>query len=110
MSGHLKISAIEEGLIAITAAFLDEDGAAVVPNELTWSLADQDGAVVNGREDEAITPAAEVVIVLQGDDLALPEGRSDSRTLIVEGTYDSDLGSDLPIRDFVTFRVVKLGP
>ena len=110
MATSLTLRANEESTYIITAAFTDEDGVAVTPNTLTWTLTDADGIVINDREEEVIAPAASVDIVLQGADLALQSGESLQalRILTVEGTYDSDAGTDLPIKAACKFVVEDL--
>jgi hypothetical protein len=102
--------ASEGGTFPITINFLDEDGVAVVPNAASWSLTREDRVtIVNGREEEVITPASEVIIVLQGDDLAsLNEKPLEWRYLVIEGTYNSTLGTDLPLKDHLKFPVVNI--
>ena len=75
---------------------------------MTWSLLEPDGTVVNEREDVTVSPAESVTIVLSGDDLAMDEAYDVERILLIEGTYDSDLGSDLPLRDQLTFTIEDL--
>ena len=108
MPTKLTTDAIEEGTYVITAAFTDEDGDAVTPNAgLVWSLTDGQGNVINSRENVAITPATSVTIVLTGDDLAIGTNKT-HRVLLVEGTYDSTLGSNLPLKDQATFDICDL--
>jgi len=50
-------------------------------------------------------------VVLSGDDLALSAGftgDSEKRVFTFEGTYDSALGTDLPLRDQLVFPVFNL--
>ena len=112
MATALTVKAIEESTYVITCAFTDEDGAAVVPAIITWTLTNGDGTTVNSRKDVAVlVPAASVSIVLSGDDLALSEGRDNYRKITVRGTYDSSLGSGLPIvgeAEFVITNVAAL--
>lgn len=106
---ELTKRAKEKGTFPIVAAFKDEDGDPVTPNSgLTWTLTDQYGAVINDREDVAITPATSVTVVLQGDDLALPDPNRNIRVLTIEGDYDSSLGSELPLKDQVQFEIENL--
>lgn len=102
--------AIEQSTFVITCSFTDEDGDAVAPDTLSWSLTDEDGTIINSREDVAVTsPSASEDIVLSGDDLALVSGHEeDERYLVLEGTYTSDAGTGLPIRDQVKFYVSNL--
>lgn len=108
MPTTLTTRAVEKSTFIITAAFTDEDDAAVVPNSITWSLTDKDGNVVNSRSAESETPATSVDIVLGGDDLALTEHADNERILTVETDYDSSLGSGLALRDEVRFRIAPL--
>jgi hypothetical protein len=102
--------AIEKSTYVITAAFTDEDGDPVVPNSgLNWTLTDLTGTVVNSRSAVTIAvPAASVSIVLSGLDLALADGKDTYRILTVEGTYNSALGSGLPIKASVQFKIQNL--
>jgi len=104
----LGLNAIEESTYIITITFRDEDGNAVVPNELTWSLTNESGVAINSRTDVAIaTPAASVDVVLSGDDLTqTPAGTF--LVFTIEGTYDSDAGANLPLKDQAKFHVDNL--
>jgi hypothetical protein len=112
MPSTLSTPAIERGTYAITVAFTDDAEVSVTPNAgLTWSLYQKiDGVetVVNERLDVAITSAASITVVLSDLDLALIDGTSKTRYLLLEGTYDSTLGTDLPIKEQVTFAIVNL--
>jgi len=108
MTTELTTHAKEKSTYIITASFTDEDDAAVAPKTLTWTLTDDQGDVINGREDvEVSSPSSSEDIVLSGDDLALQSGETSRgvRILTVEGTYDSDAGSDLPLNDEIRFIV-----
>lgn len=107
----LETHAKEESTYVITANFTDEEGDAVVPKTITWTLSNTAGVVINNREDESIvTPAAELDIALSGDDLQILPGEANQgvRTLTVKATYDSDLGNDLPLNGSVRFIVDNL--
>jgi hypothetical protein len=114
MPGEISLdeAAHEGGTFAIDVSFTDELGADVIPKAgLNWSLVKEDGVtIVNNREEVVITsPAATVTIVLSGVDLALDSGKLVSwRYLVVEGTYDSSLGSNLPLKDHVKFPIVNI--
>ncbi|NIQ10418.1 MAG: hypothetical protein GWO23_12500 [Gammaproteobacteria bacterium] len=103
--------AIEKGTFAIVATITDEDGAALVPNTLTWTLTDEDGTVINSRSAVVVnSPASVNNIVLSGADLALSvaTNRSELRVLTLEGTYDSSYGVDLPLKDAIKFYVYNI--
>ena len=108
MPTTLTTHAVEKSTFVITVAFQDEQGNSVTPNELTWTLTDMNGNVINNRDQVSITPDSSVDIVLSGDDLALEGDAPELRVLTVEGTYSSDLGNDLPIKDSVRFIVDNL--
>jgi len=111
MPTKVTTEAIEKSTFVISVSFTDEDDSAVVPNSgLTWTLTDMDGDVINNRENVSITPASTIYIVLQGDDLEIADSSNnyEGRIITVEGTYDSDLGSDLPMKDTCRFDVINL--
>ena len=110
MPTTLTTKATEQSTYIITAAFTDDAGAEVTPKAgLNWTLTDSSGTVVNSRENVSIAaPAASVDIVLSANDLAVSSGADLVRYLTIEGTYDSDAGSDLPIKDQVKFAIADL--
>jgi hypothetical protein len=96
----------EQSTYVVDFNFTDEDEAPTIPNTLVWSLLNGEGAVINGRSTVSITPAASITIVCSGNDLKSSEGST--RVVLIEATYDSDLGMDLPLRDTVTFQIANL--
>lgn len=108
MPAVLTTAAVEESTFAVTATFTDEDGAPLTPTALTWTLTDLHGTVINGRLEQAITPASSVTVVLSGLDLALPDPSDNRRVMLFEGTYNSSLGSNLSLKDQVEFPIVDL--
>lgn len=102
----------EKSTGVFTCAFKDEDGQAITPTSATWTLTDTAGEVVNSRDEVAIVSlATSVDIVLSGDDLAISdgfEGSAEERILTVEAVYDSDLGSDLPVKAECRFFIDSL--
>ena len=112
MATILTTVAKEEGTYMITCAFTDEDGDAVAPDSITWTLSDSNGSIINSREDVAVgSPASSVDIVLSGDDLAIQAGETAStvtRRITIEAVYDSDAGSDLPLKDEAVFPLENL--
>jgi len=82
------------GFVDIT--FRDEDDNLVVPNSATWTLTNENGRIINGRQAVAIAALAEeITIVLFGDDLI--GGR---QIIHICGRYDSTEANDLPFRDW----------
>lgn len=101
----------EQSTGAIVCAFEDEDGTAITPNRIRWTLTTANGqTVINNREHiDIAVPGASVAIVLQGNDLQILEAEVGqqyaARLLTVEAEYDSDLGNNLPLVDEVTFKI-----
>jgi hypothetical protein len=106
----LTYDAVEESTYAVEATFYDEDNNLIEPVTVTWSLTSSTGAVINNRSGVSITPATTITIVLQGDDLALLPGENGavSRVLTVVATYNSNLGSSLPLHDEASFTLLDL--
>ena len=99
MTVELQTKATENSSYVVTVAFEDEDGDAVIPETITWTLRDEDtGSIVNSREDISIgTPAASNDVLLKGDDLEPLTLTSKKLIFHVDATYDSALGSDIPL-------------
>ena len=112
MAENLSTIAMEEGTLALTLAFTDDTGQAVAPSAATWTLTDRSGNVINSRQDVTISsPASTETIVLSGDDLAFQSDESGiyiERRILVEATYSSDLGSDLPMKYEAAFIIQNL--
>lgn len=97
-------TANEESTFFVTCTFADEDGSAVVPSSIKWSLRNGAGNIVNGREDVVIAmPASEITITLSGADLDYDIGSS--RFLTVEAVYGGD---SLPLVDEYEFTIKDL--
>lgn len=109
MPRTLEEKAVEEGTYPIIVEFHDGDGAPIIPNAgLSWTLTDADGNVINNRSEQPLPSQSSVTIPLKGADLALPNPKKTKRILLVEGTYNSDMGNDLPLLDEVTFYITDL--
>jgi len=108
---ELTNAAHERSTYSIDISFYDEEGNPVIPKTgLKWSLTKADGTtIVNAKKDTIITPAAMVTILLSGADLALDIGEKlGYRYVIVEGTYDSTLGTNLPFKDHIKFPIIDI--
>lgn len=100
---------LEKATYAVTfSSFVDETGAAATPTAATWTLTDRSGNVINGRSAVSITPASSITVLLSGNDLSLPAGDNGKRALLLEWTYTSTLGSNLPGKDVLYFTVQAL--
>jgi len=105
----LTTRAKEESTYIITVAIEDEDGNAVAPSTMYWTLTDADGTVINSRSAvEIAIPESSNDIVLTGDDLAVTESGDAVRELAVWGTYDSDAGVGLSFSDAIRFVVDQI--
>jgi len=105
----LSDKAAEESTYIVTVAFTDEDGTAVTPNSITWTLTDSDGNTINSRSGVSIAvPAASNDIVLQGDDLAIQRPSMLRRRMTISAPYDSGAGSSLPFRGEIEFEITPL--
>lgn len=105
----LSVHAKEESTYIVTATFTDENGVAVVPVSIKWTLTDTAGIVINGKLDVVVpVPAASVDILLQGLDLAIlvtDISSNPTRIITVEATYNSALGLGLPLHGDAEFVV-----
>jgi hypothetical protein len=93
-----------------TVSFYDEDGVAAIPTAIQWTLKDGDMVVVNDRVNVAVAvPASSINIVLYEDDLAMndTDAEYEVRYLIVAATYNSTLGTGLPLVGVLEFKVLN---
>lgn len=114
MSTKLSEKAQEGSTYAIRVDFTvkadpdDTVGTPFTPNSgLVWSLKDKDGAVINGRNAEAIASAESITIVLSGADLALTGG-SARRFVTVKGQFNGVLGDNLSLIGEASFQIENL--
>jgi len=105
MATTLTSIATEGSTYVVTCAFADEDGDATIPTSaVAWRLLDERGNEISTGSEAA---AASVDIILSGDELAIDNTTRELHwvTLVVSTTYDSTLGSDLPLVDTVKFQI-----
>ena len=100
----------EQSTGIVEVDFSDSTGAAATPKLASWTLKDEDGAIINGRDAVNIdTPKATETVVLTGLDLALPDPKKPYRYLLIEAVYDSVLyGNDLNLREEGKLKIVDL--
>ena len=110
MPTQLTEYAVEQSTFAVQCVFTDENGDAVTPDSITWSLVDDSGAAINELTDQSETPGSTITIVLSGDDLQLLAQANDSeiRYLEISAVYDSDIGNNLPLKDRAEFKVINM--
>ena len=106
----LATLAAEESTYVVAVSFRDANDAEVVPDSITWSLRDPDGTIINSRVAVAVAaPAADINIVLTGDDLAKRRTqRYEPRLVHVDAVYTSDLGAGLPYHGEFLFYIEDL--
>lgn len=103
-------TAREKGTFTIPVSFTDENGDAVIPDSITYSVSRVlDDSIVNSLENvSVVTPAASVNITLSGDDLAILTDSDTERELTIKIVYDSDIGNNLPQNEYDTFDIKPL--
>ena len=106
MPTALAEKAVEKSTFVISASFYDESDPPVLvtPNTISWKLTDEFGGQISGALG-TIAPSSTVDIVLSGDNLIITSEGHLVRLLYVETTYDSNLGSNLPLKDYVRFEI-----
>lgn len=110
MTQTISIEPNEKGTAVVTIAPTDQDGTALVFTDLTnpkWQLMRSDGGVINDRTFAASAMTA-LTFVLSGDDLAIfGESDSGNRVLSFHATYNSTVGTDLPLVAECNFKVAR---
>ena len=92
------VFAKEEASVFITAVFKDKNKVVVTPTAITWTLKDEEGNIINSREDEEVTPASSVTILLKGDDLPCT-GSLERLIIYFNAEYTDDVTSNVPIKN-----------
>lgn len=84
---------------------LSSNSITIIPSSASWTLLDDNGEVVNGKDSIPISPSSRMTVVLSGADLILNGDYPERRRLIIEGTYDGAYGSNLPFRKELIFHI-----
>ena len=111
MPTTITTAAVEKSTYVVEAAFKDEDGTAITPDTLTWTLTDPEGNVRNNRENVSVSnPSSTQAIVLKGKDLKMKSQSNykEDRILTINATYTSTYGSGLPLKDSCRFPIYNL--
>jgi hypothetical protein len=99
---EIKTIPNEESTVYITVTFYDKDGTATAPDSVTWTLTDEEGNIINEREDVEIdTPESSEEIKLSGNDLKSSD--SFKRVLTVESVLNGD-----PLKEEGRFNIGDL--
>ena len=101
----------EQGTAVVTITPTDEDGEVLTIGQLTnpkWQLMKVDGTIVNNRSFTNGS-LSNLTFVLSGDDLAI-DALSDTgeRVISFQATYNSTVGSNLPLIGECTFTIAKI--
>ena len=110
MTTKATLAAEARSTYVASVSFYDEDGVAAVPTAIHWTLKDGDLAVVNSRSNVRVAvPAAAINIVLYEDDLGMNDSDAEYeiRYLIVAATYNSTLGTGLPLVGVLEFKILN---
>ena len=104
----------EGGSRGYRVSFFNTNNHAVTPKPGTikWTLTDQAGTPINGREDQELASADTVVVAIAGPDCAINAGEDDvlsDRLITVAYEYDDiELGPNQPGRIEIAFQVKNL--
>lgn len=100
----------EESTFKITCAWKNAAGTAVTPDSATWTLTDEAGTVINSRTAVSIASMATTNdIVLSGNDLAIQSATDNGKRIVtILAIYDSDEGTNLPLKDEYYFTIENL--
>lgn len=106
-------AANEKSTKSFTVVCTDEDGTAVTPTALLWTLVDVNQTLINSREQEVhASLSTSMTITLTGDDLQILSTETTrkkvKRYLVLEATYDSSLGNDMANKEEVEFFINNL--
>lgn len=94
----------ELGSYPIRIQVTDSDGDIIIPENVTWSLFDKKGNVINNRSSISAIGGNTTNILLQGDDLKIGSFGID-RFFLFEYTYTSSFGSDIPDNEKLIFQI-----
>jgi hypothetical protein len=125
MAMELAVKAQESGSLVLEGTMKIGNTTIVPDANPTWTLTKLDGTVINSRQDVSVTPSGSTLtIVLSDADLqifaddpiqvvSLPtvgpvQLRQGKRVLLVEFTYDSAAGNNLPVKHQTFFTVEEV--
>lgn len=103
---QIDVQPLQDGSAKATATFTDEDTPpnAVTPLTANWTLTDGLGNAINSRRHVTLAPAASISWLISAADLAISDNGTE-RILIVDWTYNSTLGSNIPGRAQAQFSI-----
>lgn len=83
----------------VTVVFTDEDGASATPKTLFKTITDLSGNEILARTEITSGLSSNMEILISGNEVPVPTDDLGYIVLLLEGTYDSNLGNDLPLND-----------
>lgn len=104
----LTPNAEEQSSYIVLVSLFDENGDPVqgaAVTEISWTLRDADGNVINSRLDVPVTPAQSFSIVLSGADLSVDDPLVYGRSLFVVCSYNSDTYGPLSLAEELLFTI-----
>lgn len=105
----LSKKANEQSSYGVGILFLDSKGNPATPYIMKWTLTDSAGNLI--REEMNYNPSSSEDIVLFGDDLKFNENSDideGMRILTIESEYNSNIGSNLPLKEEIIFYIHDL--
>lgn len=108
MINHYTQPVRKNSSAVVEVVFKDENKVISVPNSVTWSLTKEDGTEINSRTNVSVTPGqTSTRILLQGNDLQLFANDSGLRYMIINATYNSVDGLNIPWKATISFYVTS---
>ena len=108
---HLEQVPEESSVVIVINFFESSEGSStlVVPYDLSWTLRDEQGNVVNERSGVSLANVGnEASIVLSGNDLTISADYPRILYLLVEGFYDSIYALGVSFKKEIPFKVVNV--
>lgn len=94
--------------LTVKVVVKDENGVTVQPATSSWSLLDEAGQIVAGRQDVALTPSKSMTVYLRGSDTQLDTGTNfATRTIKVTSTYGAKDGTILDVVESLVFQIQR---
>lgn len=102
MPTKLDVEQLEGGTVIVKCTFYDEGDNLVTPNNLTYSLKDIEGTIINAKDTVSITADSTIHVALTGNDLPY-------RRVYFElnGDYTSTYGSGLKLHDYAQIELME---
>lgn len=104
MATDILTTTLDEGAggVVTIGSFTDQNGDTVSVDNITavtWTLSDAHGNIINGRENEALTPAASIEVGLVAAETTAASGDDVSngyfyRYMLVKYTYDTTINGN----------------